>query len=227
MTDDLGEVPEAENNADYVEFQLDKAQDPLDQLQEYNLDVPLIISNRPKWAGGTAVDSNRLDKLLAAASSEVVEMVDVELETITEHEWAEAELRENDVELIVSYHDFERTPDKLELEQAITDCAEYGDIARVATFAEKREDSLTLLECLNTASQRGTRVVGFSLGELGQHTRVIAVFYGSELCYAPIKLDSDESEYGEIELAELAELLETTVHGGDHVQLIDQLSGKF
>ena len=226
VTRDLSSVSKSVEEADYIEFQLDKAEDSLQQLSEYDGRLPLIVSNRPEWAGGSASESNRLEKLLAAAASESVKMVEIDLETVRNEEWIVEELRENHVDVIVAYYDFEKTPKKSDLQELILDCDEYGDISKVSVFANEREDALLLLECLNEASQRGIRVTGVSLGELGQHTRAIGVFYGVELCYAPIELDG-ESKYGEMELDQLVELLETTVHGGDHVELIDQLKGKF
>ncbi|WP_336338638.1 type I 3-dehydroquinate dehydratase [Haloarcula brevis] len=219
-TDDLRDEPLAREHADYVEFRMDGATAPVDQLTEYDGELPLIVSNRPEWAGGAASESNRLEELLAAASSDAVAMVKIDLETIRTEAWLADELRENEVDVIVAYYDFEQTPEKSELQELILECDEYGDVSKVSVFAEEREDALLLLDCLNAASQSGVRVSGVSLGELGQHTRVIGVFYGSELCFAPIQLDT-EAKYGEIELAQLANLLETTVHGGDHVELID------
>lgn len=219
-TDDLSDEPLAREYADYVELRMDEATAPVNQLTEYDGELPLIASNRPEWAGGAASESTRLEKLLAAASSDAVEMVEIDLETIRNEEWLIDELRENEVDVIVAYSDFEQTPAKPELQDLILDCHEYGDISKVSVFAEEREDALLLLDCLNAASQSDIRVCGVSLGELGQHTRVIGVFYGSELCFAPIRLDG-EPESGEIGLPQLASLLETTVHGGDHVELID------
>lgn len=227
VTGDLQDVTKAEPYADYIELQLDRSANPLEQLAEYSEEIPLIVSNRPEWAGGVAMETGRLDELLAAAKSDAVEMVEIELKTVEEQEWIVDELRQNNVELIVSYYNYDQTPEAAELQQTIMDCVHVGDIARVSVFAEEREDALLLLDTLNTASQRGNRVTGVSLGEIGQHTRVIGVFYGSELCYGPIDTDRNEPENGEIELEELANLLETTVHGGDDVELIDQLKGKF
>lgn len=225
ISDNLSDEPQAREDAHYVEFRMDKAPAPVDQLTEYDGELPLIVSNRPEWAGGDASESTRLEELLAAASKDAVDLVEIDLETARNEGWLIDELRENEVDVIVAYYDFDQTPEKSELQDLILECDEYGDISKVSVFAEEREDALLLLDCLNEASQSDIRISGVSLGELGQHTRVIGVFYGSEFCFAPIHL-GDEAKYGEIELAQLASLLETTVHGGDHVELVDQLKGR-
>jgi len=226
ITDDLSDEPLARESADYVEFRMDKAVAPVEQLAEYDGELPLIVSNRPEWTGGDASESNRIEELLAAASSDAVAMAEIDLKTVTNEEWLVDELRDHGVDVIVAYYDFEQTPEKSALHDLISECDEHGDISKISVFAEKREDALSLLDCLNDASQRNLRVTATSLGELGQHTRVIGVFYGSEFCFAPIRLDG-EPEHGEIELTKLANLLETTVHSGDQAELVDQLKGTF
>jgi len=46
-TADLGEEPAAREHADAVEFRMDMADDPLDALDRYDGDLPLVATNRP------------------------------------------------------------------------------------------------------------------------------------------------------------------------------------
>ncbi|WP_424007985.1 type I 3-dehydroquinate dehydratase [Haloferax denitrificans] len=206
VTEALTEAAAAEGIADYVEFRMDGATHPLDALDEYDGTLPLIVSNRPEWAGGTAGESDRLETLAAAAAFDAVEMVDVELRTIRECEWLRDELREHDVELIVSHYDRQSTPQKSELLQIVSECGEYGDVAKLVVSAEEKSDSLALLQSFNAASERGVRVTGYALGEIGRHTRVIGVFYGASIAYAPVV--SDERSPNDIDLRKLSNLLE-------------------
>ncbi|ADE04658.1 type I 3-dehydroquinate dehydratase [Haloferax volcanii] len=206
VTETLTEAAAAEGIADYVEFRMDGATTPLDALDEYDGSVPLIVSNRPEWAGGTAAESDRLETLAAAAAFAAVEMVDVELRTIRECGWLRDELREQDVELIVSHYDRHKKPQKTELLQIVSECNNYGDVAKLVVTAEEKTDSLALLQSFNTASERGMRVTGYALGEIGRHTRVIGVFYGASIAYAPIV--SDERAPNDIDLEKLSYLVE-------------------
>ncbi|CQR50931.1 MULTISPECIES: type I 3-dehydroquinate dehydratase [Haloferax] len=206
VTETLTEAAAAEGIADYVEFRMDGATRPLDALDDYDGTLPLIVSNRPEWAGGTAGESDRLETLAAAAAFDAVEMVDVELRTIRECEWLRDELREHDVELIVSHYDRQRTPQKSELSTIISECSDYGDVAKLVVAAEEKSDSLALLQSFNAASERGVRVTGYALGDIGRHTRVIGVFYGASIAYAPIV--SDERAQDDIDLGTLSNLLE-------------------
>ncbi|MBV0902697.1 type I 3-dehydroquinate dehydratase [Haloarcula salina] len=209
VTDDLRAVSGAPSAADYVEFRLDRADDPLDQLAAYDGSAPLIVANRPAWAGGTAGEAERLERLVAAAADDAVGLVDLELETLTEERWVLDELRDRGVELIVSAYDTDRTPSKATLDRWFEETARYGHLGKVVVRAESRNDALVLLQSLNDAANRGLAVTGHARGTIGQHTRVVGVFYGARLCYAP--LPGTETDAGDIELGALSELFETTV----------------
>jgi 3-dehydroquinate dehydratase-1 len=207
-TDDLTREKHVREWADAVEFRMDSADDPLTQLSAYDGDLPIIATNRGQWFGGKAHDSGRLDTLFEAAKSDAVRLVDIELETARGTSWVLEEFRKEDVDLIISFHEFDGTPDVPTLGAIFEDCAEYGDVAKVATYANERADALRMLQAVNDATEDGLRVAGISMGEIGRHTRAVAPVYGSKLGYAP--LESDESEYapGQIPIDELASLIE-------------------
>lgn len=207
-TNDLTREPAARGLADVIEFRMDKADDPLEQLDDYDGQLPLIATNRTRWFGGQAPDTGRLDRLSAASRSEHVEVVDVELETARGMEWVLDELRDNAVDCIVSHHTFEDTPEREVLDAIFRQCGEYGDIAKVATFPRKHTDVLRLLRSINVATKKGIDVAGISMGRIGSHSRAVAPIYGSRLGYAP--LADDESEYapGQIPLGRLRTLID-------------------
>lgn len=84
VTNDLDEIADVEDTADYIELQMDRAENPLSQLSNYEGDIPLIVSNRSERSGGAAHEGNRLEMLVSAASTEEVEMVDLELQIVRE-----------------------------------------------------------------------------------------------------------------------------------------------
>ncbi|MUW14565.1 type I 3-dehydroquinate dehydratase [Halorubrum sp. CBA1125] len=207
-TDDLTREPEARGLADVVEFRMDKADDPLAQLDDYDGELPLIATNRTRWFGGQAVDTGRLDRLSAASRSESVEVVDVELETARSTEWILDELRENGVDCIVSHHTFEDTPERDILDAIFRQCGEYGDVAKVATFPERHTDVLRLLRSVATATRKGTDVAGIAMGRIGSHSRAVAPIYGSKLGYAPLAADESKYAPGQIPLERLRSLVD-------------------
>lgn len=207
-TNDLSREPAAREAADYVEFRMDGAADPLEQLARYDGELPVLATNRAERFGGETAEEGRLDHLLEASRFAFVELVDVELAVAREDPELLEEFRANDVELVVSHHDFKGTPDQDELDALVAECGTYGDVAKVATVPHSRSDALRVLNAVDTATTDGAPVAGIAMGELGSHTRVVAPLYGSRLGYAP--LASDESEYapGQIPLERLASLVE-------------------
>lgn len=209
-TDDLTREAEARDVADLVEFRMDRADDPIEQLEAYDGELPVLATNRNRWFGGRADDAGRLDALDAASRFESVAYVDLELETVRAKEWLPEEFRANDVTPIVSHHDFEATPDRAVLAEIIDQCAGYGDVAKVATFPTDRSDTLALLRAIYEATEAGIDAAGIAMGAIGSHTRVIGHVYGSKLGYAPLPDDDSEYAPGQIPLRELAALVEAT-----------------
>ncbi len=214
-TNDLTREAEVRDVADLVEFRMDGADDPIAQLSAYDGELPLLATNRARWFGGEAPDTGRLDRLFTASEFDSVEMVDIELETARGTDWVVDDFRENDVDIIISFHAFEDTPDLDTLTAIFEQCASYGDIAKVATYAEDLSDSLRMLEAIHSTTKRGMRVAGISMGPVGSHTRVVAPLYGSELGYAPLKSDDSEYAPGQIPIRELSSMIETLTPADD------------
>lgn len=226
-TNDLTREPKARDTADILEFRMDSAEDPIEQLAEYDGSLPILATNRSRWFGGEAADRGRLDQLMAAAEFDVVEMVDVELETARGMEWVLEEFREQDVELVISFHEFEETPDQETLDAIIEECNRYGDIAKVATYAADRDDCLRILRAIETATRNGIRAAGIAMGELGSHTRVIGPLYGSKLGYAPLESDASEYAPGQIPLHRLHSLVAMVEEGGKDSRIFEQLDEEY
>lgn len=226
-TNDLTREVEARESADFVEFQMANADEPLRQLEGYNGSLPIIVTNRAVWDTSQGNDEDRLERLLEAAKFDKVEMVDIELSVVKDQKNDIGDLNQYGVDTIISYYDFEKTPEKEDLEGIIEECAEYGDIAKVAVFAKDPSDSLALLEAVDTTTEEGMEVAGVSMGEVGQHTRVIAPLYGSRIAYAPIDLEKSGYAPGQIVLQEFSSLVSMIEKGGKEVELIDSLKGNF
>ncbi|MFB6251063.1 MAG: type I 3-dehydroquinate dehydratase [Halobellus sp.] len=220
-TNDLTREAEVRGKADIVEFRMDKAEDPIEQLEAYDGELPIIATNRNQWFGGKARDQGRLDTLFAASRFDEVAFVDIELETARAKEWVLDEFRGNDVQLIISHHDFDSTPEKGVLTAIIEQCASYGEIAKVAIYPEDLSDTLTLLRALHEATEAGISAAGIAMGETGSHTRVIGHIYGSKLGYAPLLDDDSEYAPGQIPLAKLRALVESTRIDGANLERIE------
>lgn len=207
-TNDLAREQNVREVADVIEFRMDSAVDPISQLSNYEGELPIIATNRSQWFGGKAHDTGRLDRLFTASEFKAVKMVDIEVEIARGTEWILEEPRKNNVDVIISCHEFEDTPDLSTLIKMFEECAQYGDIAKVATFANEPKDSLRLLEAVNIVTEKGINSAGIAMGESGSHTRIAGPHYGSKIGYAPLKEDKSEYAPGQIPIRKLASMIE-------------------
>jgi 3-dehydroquinate dehydratase type I len=108
--------------------------------------------------------------------------VDVELETPDDY------LREISsiagkagTKVIVSYHNFERTADREDLESVMIACYEKGgDIAKISTQVNAPEDIRNLLSLYDLP---GKKVI-LGMGKLGRITRLVGPYLGAEFTFA-------------------------------------------
>lgn len=210
-TGDLTDEPAARESADVLEFRMDFADTPLDDLEAYEGDLEIIATNRVESQGGDAPDTpERLDTLVTAIKHPKVGAVDVELEAIadgTAGRVVEAADRQ-DVPVIVSAHNFSTTPPERELRGLLERASHAGDVGKAAVTATDRADVLTLLKATHDVSAAGERVSSMAMGKVGQHSRAITPLYGSCIAYAPVDPDRATAP-GQYDLATLRDLLET------------------
>lgn len=185
---DLREEPDARAHADCVEFRMDLADDPLDALDSYAGELPILATNRATWEGGEADDEGRLADLRAAAEHPSVEAIDIELAVAAEPEGREtvAHAHEHGASVVVSVHDFEATPGREELERLLARAAGAGDVGKLAVTAASEDDTLALLGATRALTREGARVATMAMGDAGRHTRAVAPVYGSKIGYAPV-----------------------------------------
>ena len=216
-TADLSEEPHAREHADAVEFRMDLADSPLAQLDAYDGDLPLLVTNRASWEGGEAAEgTGRYDALSTALGHDAVAAVDVELAALRgnapEGERSHATAlrdtaREEGASVVVSVHDFESTPEPAALVDLLTDAASEGDVGKLATTAVGPEDALAMIEATHEATGAGHRVATMCMGEPGRHTRAVTPLYGSKIGYAPVD-PANATAPGQYPLATLRDLVD-------------------
>ncbi len=110
--------------------------------------------------------------------------------------------------IIVSEHDFTRTPGTATLRSMVERAADQGaDIVKIATMANEREDVVRLLQFTHSCTMP---VVSIAMGPLGSVSRVIAPLFGSLFTYGYI---SKPVAPGQLPLARLAEEVKTFFPG--------------
>ena len=210
---DLSEVlrllDEVEPYADMFEIRLDHMPnlESLGDVVEAS-GRPVVATNRPTWEGGlfSGSEEDRL-KTLVEACSLGFDYADVELRSPALSSTVE-ELKSLGVQVIVSVHEFDRTPSLDELRETLRRVEAQGaDVAKVVGFARRMEDNLTYLKFLSEES-RGRRLVSFGMGPLGVVSRVLCPLFGGYYTYACPREDLAVAP-GQLPVRRLLELYRT------------------
>ena len=166
----------------FAEIRLDHLNLSEEQLCHiFSTPISLIATMRE----GQFTEERRIETLLTAIQAGA-SYVDVELESSTymKNRIRQATQNKNsDCQLIISFHDFNATPSRTELQQIVQNCFDAGaDIVKVACMANSKSDCVRLLSLLE--EERPLIVIG--MGPVGQITRVVGPLLGCPFTYASV-----------------------------------------
>ncbi len=167
-----------ESGAELIELRLDLIKESPSKLF---LLVPESIETIVTCRSGVKSNSERFE-LLKAGMKLGATYVDIEIETATvEMEELNSAAVQAGCSLIVSYHNFKRTPDREELESVMIACYEKGGkIAKIATQVNGPEDIRNLLGLYELP---GRKVI-LGMGPQGRITRLMGPYLGAEFTFA-------------------------------------------
>ena len=175
--------------ADVVEIRLDAMPEARIAPCVAALDLPLLVTNRPRWEGGLFAgrEDDRVDQLCAAVRAGA-RYADIELRTdpaLRSQLFAVA--RDCSARMIVSSHDYTGTPPaallRATLQQMVASGAHMGKIVTTATNAD---EALRVLALLEEAALLGFPLSAFAMGEPGRITRLATLYLGGAMTYAAL-----------------------------------------
>ena len=160
----------------------------------------IIATNRSKKEGGhfNGTESERI-KLLEKCIFSKPDFIDLELSTekhLLKKTMEKAKKRK--VHVIVSHHDFKKTPSFKKLVSiAAEEFKDGADIAKIACTCNSHDDANRLLKLLKLVSKKRKHMIAVGMGEHGRITRVYGPFFGSFLTFASLK-KGKESASGQL-----------------------------
>lgn len=166
--------------ADMVEFRIDALSNPdpdkIRHLME-KIGHNIIATNRTRHEGGFFQGSERERTQILIEVAETADYVDIELQTDDKYR---SKVLKASKSSIVSFHDFEKTPELKELLKVVRKEHNLGDLAKFAVMPNHLQDTLVVLEVLLQVPN----TIGISMGNLGRYTRIIAPLFGSPITFA-------------------------------------------
>jgi 3-dehydroquinate dehydratase-1 len=193
----------AELRVDYFEHveNFEKVMEVLKKIRA-KFKKPLLFTFRTKKEGGEHdISEEKYFALNAAAiRSGMIDIVDVELFSSEEEIKKLISLaKEKNVKVMMSNHDFFKTPPKDEIIGRLERMQKLGaDITKIAVMPNSEEDVLTLLSAtLEMKNSKGSRpCVTISMGSLGVISRLSGELFGSCMTFAAAEKPSAPGQVG-------------------------------
>ena len=159
----------------------------------------LIATCRRRVAGGKFAGSIKDQfEILQEAGRAGCAWLDIEIETAQKLSKREFAALKSEAKILISYHDFKRTPANLKRVTARLLRA-GGAAIKIAAHAKDYRDTCRLLQL----ARANRRVVAIPMGEVGAAARILALRSGSALAYAPVE---ESTAPGQISLSAMKAL---------------------
>jgi 3-dehydroquinate dehydratase-1 len=171
--------------SDYVEIRFDflKAEQIPQVLENVKKDLKKIVCTlRPKTEGGQFNGNERerisILKLIAEYNPF---LLDVEFNTMKKEKSLVKYLKMTKTNLLISGHDFKKTPNLTELKKKLNQMSKYSSNVKIVTTAKTTDDSTRVLQLYNKKGK--TNLIAFAMGDSGRISRILSLYLGSPYAY--------------------------------------------
>lgn len=174
--------------------------------------VPLLFTRRSAKEGGEAIalsEDEVVSLYRAVCESKGVQFVDFEMGNDPAHiRDVRAAASASGAALVLSFHDFARTPSAEVLAGKFESAQSLGaDVAKVAVMPQGMDDVLTLLSATLAASGKlSIPLVSMAMGRFGAVTRTSGWAFGSAMTFA---IGQGSSAPGQLPIEDVAAAIET------------------
>ena len=160
-------------------------------------DIPIVLENikknlsrcvctlRPKSEGGLFIGQETERKSILRLIAEYNPfLLDVEFNTIQKDKKLKAYLKKSKCKLLISWHDFKKTPSESKLRTKFNKMRQLSDIVKIVTVAKNVSDASRLLSLYSIKSKNKT--IAFCMGEQGKFSRILCLHLGSPFTYVSL-----------------------------------------
>ena len=104
-------------------------------------------------------------------------LLDVEYLTIRDNDNLADFLISQRTPILISWHDFKRTPPNNQLRHILTRMKIYSNYAKIVTMAKDADDAFRVLELYEGIT--GIELIAFAMGEFGIISRILCMMVGN------------------------------------------------
>ncbi|MFH1784915.1 MAG: type I 3-dehydroquinate dehydratase [Candidatus Micrarchaeota archaeon] len=183
-----------------AEIRLDKTPNDSQTIKEiFSQKIKLIATCRPE----NLTDAER-KRILLNAINFGASFVDIEVDASDEYKKEIINMaKAKNCKVIVSYHDYKKTPSEAELSQIVNWCFQSGaDIAKIACLVNTNRDNARLLGLIDSEK----KIIVIGMGGKGKITRIVAPILGSPFTFACLEKGKETAE-GQMTKSEIQEIL--------------------
>ena len=174
--------------SDYVEVRLDflKIEQIPNALEIIKKDLNKIICTlRPTTEGGKFPGNEKerisIIKLIAEYNPF---LLDIEFNTLKKDKKLVKYLKSTKTKLLVSWHDFKKTPKSSELKNKIRQMNKFSSNVKIVSTAKSTEDATRMLEMYSKKGR--TNLISFAMGDAGKLSRILCLYLGSPYTYVSL-----------------------------------------
>jgi 3-dehydroquinate dehydratase-1 len=188
---------------DFAEIRMDKMDLTTEDIRKiFSQPLTLIATCRPG-----SLDEDTRKRFLITSIEAGATYVDIEVESDSKYKKEIVErARAKGCKVIISFHDYEKTPEAKELRYIAALClSEGGDIAKIACKVNSERDNARLLGLLDIEGFE-KRLLVLGMGEKGKIARIVAPLLGSPFTFASY-IKGKETAEGQIEKDRLEKIM--------------------
>lgn len=174
--------------SDYVEIRFDflKAEQIPQVLENVKKDLKKIVCTlRPKSEGGK-FDGNERERIsiLKLIAEYNPFLLDVEFNTMKKEKSLVKYLKMTKTNLLISGHDFKKTPKVTELKKKLNQMSKYSSNVKIVTTAKTTDDATRVLQLYNKKGK--INLIAFAMGDSGRISRILSLYLGSPYAYVSL-----------------------------------------
>ena len=144
-----------------------------------------VCTLRPKSEGGKFPGSEMERKSILKLIAEYKPfLLDVEFNSLKKDKGLLNYIKKTKTDILVSWHDFRKTPDVTILKTNISQMRKLGKVVKIVTTAKSTQDASRILSLYAIKSK--TPLIAFAMGEYGRISRILCLYLGSPYTYVSL-----------------------------------------